>query len=72
AAIKYAKVKPVRDEDGVAIGFEIEGDYPKFGNNDARVDDIACELVEVFMNKIRSLKTYRDAVPTQSILTITS
>ncbi|MBE3667363.1 formate C-acetyltransferase [Vibrio navarrensis] len=72
SAIKYAKVKPIRDEDGVAIDFEIEGDYPKFGNNDARVDDIACELVEVFMNKIRKLKTYRDAVPTQSILTITS
>ncbi len=71
-AIKYAKVKPIRDEDGVAIDFEIEGDYPKFGNNDSRVDDIACELVERFMNKIRSLKTYRNAVPTQSILTITS
>ncbi|MGR5142456.1 formate C-acetyltransferase [Photobacterium sp. DNB23_23_1] len=72
AAIKYAKVKPVRDEDGIAIDFAIEGDYPKFGNNDARVDDIACELVSSFMNKIRKLKTYRDAVPTQSILTITS
>ncbi|AJR07819.1 formate C-acetyltransferase [Photobacterium gaetbulicola] len=72
AAIKYAKVKPVRDEDNIAIDFEIEGDYPKFGNNDARVDDIACELVTSFMNKIRKLKTYRDAVPTQSILTITS
>ncbi|MGF1739301.1 formate C-acetyltransferase [Photobacterium satsumensis] len=72
AAIKYAKVKPVRDEDGIAIDFAIEGDYPKFGNNDSRVDDIACELVSSFMNKIRKLKTYRDAVPTQSILTITS
>ncbi|KGY12096.1 pyruvate formate-lyase [Vibrio tubiashii] len=72
SAIKHAKVKPIRDEDGIAIDFEIEGDYPKFGNNDSRVDDIACELVEVFMNKIRKLKTYRDAVPTQSILTITS
>ncbi|MGF1739822.1 formate C-acetyltransferase [Vibrio profundum] len=72
AAIKYAKVKPIRDEDGVAIDFDIEGDYPKFGNNDERVDDIACQLVERFMNKIRSLKTYRDAVPTQSVLTITS
>ncbi|KJY84782.1 pyruvate formate-lyase [Vibrio galatheae] len=72
SAIKHAKVKPIRDEDGVAIDFEIEGDYPKFGNNDSRVDDIACDLVEVFMNKIRKLKTYRDAVPTQSILTITS
>ncbi|KKD01494.1 MULTISPECIES: formate C-acetyltransferase [Photobacterium] len=72
SAIKYAKVKPVRDEDGIAIDFDIEGDYPKFGNNDARVDDIACDLVERFMNKIRQLKTYRDAIPTQSILTITS
>ncbi|MEZ9303939.1 formate C-acetyltransferase [Vibrio breoganii] len=72
AAIKYAKVSPVRDEDGIAIDFNIEGDYPKFGNNDARVDDIACEIVSVFMNKIRKLKTYRDARPTQSILTITS
>ncbi|SHH37306.1 formate C-acetyltransferase [Ferrimonas marina] len=72
AAIKYAKVKAVRDEDGIATDFEIEGDYPKFGNNDPRVDDIACELVESFMNKIRSLKTYRNAVPTQSVLTITS
>jgi formate C-acetyltransferase len=72
AAIKYAKVSPIRDEDGIAIDFNIEGDYPKFGNNDSRVDDIACELVSVFMGKIRKLKTYRDAIPTQSILTITS
>ncbi|KLV09276.1 pyruvate formate-lyase [Photobacterium aquae] len=72
SAIKFAKVKPVRDEDGIAIDFEIEGDYPKFGNNDARVDDIACDLVERFMNKIRTHKMYRDAIPTQSILTITS
>ncbi len=72
SAIKHAKVKPIRDEDGVAIDFEIEGDYPKFGNNDSRVDDMACELVSNFMAKIRKLKTYRNAVPTQSILTITS
>lgn len=72
AAIKYAKVKPVRDEDGIAVDFEIEGDYPKFGNNDARVDDIACELVESFMKKIKSRPMYRDARATQSILTITS
>ena len=72
SAIKYGKVKPVRDEDGIAIDFEIEGDYPKFGNNEQRVDDIACELVESFMKKVASHKTYRDAVPTQSILTITS
>lgn len=72
SAIKYAKVKPIRDEDGIAIDFEIDGDYPKFGNNDARVDDIACALVESFMTKIRKMKTYRNAVPTQSVLTITS
>jgi len=72
SAIKYAKVKPIRDEDGVAVDFEIEGDFPKFGNNDDRVDSIACDLVESFMNKLRKRKTYRDAVPTQSILTITS
>ncbi|OAJ93767.1 formate C-acetyltransferase [Vibrio bivalvicida] len=72
SAIKYGKVKPIRDEDGIAIDFESEGDYPKFGNNDARVDDMACELVSNFMGKIRKLKTYRDAIPTQSILTITS
>ncbi|PJE78040.1 Formate acetyltransferase 1 [invertebrate metagenome] len=72
AAIKYTKVKPIRDEQGLAIDFNIEGDYPKFGNNDERVDSIACELVESFMKKVASHKTYRDAVPTQSILTITS
>ncbi|QSX28779.1 formate C-acetyltransferase [Shewanella cyperi] len=72
SAIKYAKVKPVRDENGIAVDFDIEGDYPKFGNNDARVDDIACELVERFMGKIRNKKMYRNAIPTQSILTITS
>jgi formate C-acetyltransferase len=72
SAIKYATVKPIRDEDGISIDFEIEGDYPKFGNNDSRVDDIACELVSTFMGKIRKLKMYRDAIPTQSILTITS
>ncbi|GGZ28746.1 MULTISPECIES: formate C-acetyltransferase [Shewanella] len=72
SAIKYAKVKPVRDENGIAVDFEIEGDYPKFGNNDARVDDIACMLVEGFMAKIRDKKMYRNAIPTQSILTITS
>ncbi|MGF1784551.1 formate C-acetyltransferase [Photobacterium swingsii] len=72
SAIKFATVKPIRDEDGIAIDFEIEGDYPKFGNNDSRVDDIACELVSTFMDKIRKLKMYRNAIPTQSILTITS
>ena len=72
AAIKYAKVKPIRNEDGIAIDFEIEGDYPKFGNNEERVDAIACELVESFMKKVASNKTYRNSIPTQSILTITS
>ncbi|MEY0231883.1 formate C-acetyltransferase [Providencia manganoxydans] len=72
SAIKYAKVKPIRDEDGIAVDFEIEGEYPQFGNNDSRVDDIACDLVERFMKKIQKLHTYRNAVPTQSILTITS
>lgn len=72
SAIKYAKVTPIRDEDGLAIDFNIEGEYPQFGNNDPRVDDIACDLVERFMKKIQKLTTYRGAVPTQSILTITS
>ena len=72
SAIKYAKVKPIRDENGLAVDFEIEGDYPQYGNNDERVDSIACDLVERFMKKIKVLPTYRNAVPTQSILTITS
>ncbi|MCI7717950.1 formate C-acetyltransferase [[Pasteurella] aerogenes] len=82
AAIKYAKVKPIRgdikDKDGnvvasnVAIDFEIEGEYPQFGNNDSRVDDLAVDLVERFMKKIQTHKTYRNATPTQSVLTITS
>lgn len=72
SAIKYAKVKPIRDEDGLAIDFEIEGEYPQFGNNDPRVDDIAVNLVESFMKKIQKLTTYRKAIPTQSVLTITS
>lgn len=72
SAIKYAKVKPVRDENGLAVDFIIEGDYPQFGNNDARVDDLAVDLVERFMKKIQRLITYRGATPTQSVLTITS
>ncbi|KLU16619.1 MULTISPECIES: formate C-acetyltransferase [Xenorhabdus] len=72
SAIKYAKVSPIRDEDGLAIDFNIEGEYPQFGNNDQRVDDIACDLVKRFMKKIQKLQTYRNAVPTQSVLTITS
>ena len=72
SAIKYAKVKPVRDENGIAVDFEVEGDFPKYGNDDDRVDDIAVYLVESMMNKIRQNKTYRNAYHTQSILTITS
>jgi formate C-acetyltransferase len=72
SAIKYASVKPVRDHTGLAVDFVIEGDYPQYGNNDDRVDVIACDLVERFMKKIQALPTYRNAVPTQSILTITS
>lgn len=72
SAIKYAKVKAIRNEQGIAVDFEIEGDYPKYGNNDDRVDSIATGLVKQFMDKIRKLPTYRDAIQTQSILTITS
>ncbi|WP_413785552.1 formate C-acetyltransferase [Cytobacillus sp. IB215665] len=72
SAIKYAKVRPIRNEYGIAVDFEIEGDYPQFGNDDDRVDSIATELVENFMNKLRQYPTYRNSLPTQSILTITS
>lgn len=72
SAIKYAKVKAIRDEDGIVVDYEIEGDYPKYGNNDDRVDDIAVNIVRTFMDKIRKHHTYRDSVPTMSILTITS
>ncbi len=72
SAIKYARVKPVRDHHGLAVDFVIEGDYPQYGNNDDRADAIACDLVERFMRKIQALPTWRQAVPTQSILTITS
>ncbi|MFC3039761.1 formate C-acetyltransferase [Virgibacillus xinjiangensis] len=72
SAIKYANVKTIRDENGVVVDYEIEGDYPKYGNNDDRVDQIAADLVKRFMNKIRTHKTYRNSTPTQSILTITS
>lgn len=72
SAIKYAKVRPIRNESGIAVDFEIEGEYPQYGNNDDRVDAIAVQLTETFMNKIRKHKTYRGAVPTMSVLTITS
>ena len=72
SAMKYAKVKVIRNESGLAVDYEIEGDYPKYGNNDDQVDAIASNLVKDFMNKLRKHKTYRNAVPTQSVLTITS
>ena len=72
SAIKYAKVKCIRDENGVVVDYEVEGDFPKYGNNDDRVDQIAADIVETFMNKIRKHHTYRDSIPTMSILTITS
>lgn len=72
SAIKYAKVKPIRDENGIAINFEIEGDYPKFGNDDDRVDSIAVDIVKKFIKKLEKNKTYRDSKHTLSILTITS
>ncbi|MBO6273534.1 formate C-acetyltransferase [bacterium] len=72
SAIKYSKVRPIRDEDGIAKHFDIEGDYPKYGNNDDRVDSIGVDLVNRFMSKIEQYETYRNAIPTQSILTITS
>ena len=72
SAIKYAHVKPIRNETGLIVDYETTGDFPKFGNNDDRVDQFATWLAESFMNKLRSHKTYRNATHTQSILTITS
>ncbi|BAQ60214.1 pyruvate formate-lyase [Geminocystis sp. NIES-3708] len=72
SAIKYSRVKIIRNEAGLAVDYEVEGDYPKFGNNDDRVDSIAIGLMTKFMNQIRKNKTYRHATPTQSVLTITS
>lgn len=72
SAIKYANVHVIRDEHSLAVDYEIEGDFPKYGNNDDRADQIAADLVKRFMNKLKQHKTYRDALPTQSILTITS
>ncbi|WP_324650907.1 formate C-acetyltransferase [Georgenia sp. H159] len=72
SAIRYATVRPVRNEDGLVVDYDVEGDFPTFGNDDDRVDDIAVTLVERFMEKIRRQPTYRDAVHTQSVLTITS
>ena len=72
SAIKYAKVKVIRDETGLAIDYEVEGDFPKYGNDDDAVDQIAVEIVKNFMNKLRKHATYRNADHTLSILTITS
>jgi formate C-acetyltransferase len=72
SAIKYAKVKPIRDEDGITMDFEVEGDFPKYGNDDDRADDIAVWLLKTFMNKIKRYHTYRHSEPSTSILTITS
>ena len=72
SAIKYAKVKAIRDEDGITTDFEIEGDFPRYGNDDDRADDIAVWLLRTFMEKVASNWTYRNSEPTTSILTITS
>lgn len=72
SAIKYAKVRTIRDENGIVVDYEVEGDYPKYGNNDDRVDSIAVDIVHKFMNLIRTHNTYRNSIPTMSILTITS
>ena len=72
SAIKYAKVKTIRDENGIVTDYKVEGDYPKYGNNDDRVDELAVNLVKTFMAKIRKHHTYRNSIPTMSILTITS
>lgn len=72
SAIKYAKVKTIRDEDGLVVNYEIEGDFPRYGNDDDRADEIAVWLLKTFMRKIEKHHTYRDSEPTTSILTITS
>lgn len=72
SAIKYAKVKVIRDENGIATDYEVEGDFPKYGNNDERVDELAVDLVHTFMEYIKMNQTYRESIPTTSILTITS
>jgi formate C-acetyltransferase len=72
SAMKYAKVKAIRDDSGLVIDYQVEGDFPKFGNDDDRVDSIAVEIVKLFMDKLKKQKTYRNAKPTLSVLTITS
>lgn len=70
--IKYAKVKPIRNKEGLIIDFDVEGDYPKYGNNDDRVDDIAVDIVKSFSQRLALHDTYRDSTSTMSVLTITS
>ena len=72
SAIKYAKVKTIRDENGIVVDYEVEGDFPKYGNDDDRVDDLAYDLVKTFMGYVGGVHTYRGGIPTTSILTITS
>ena len=72
SAIKYAKVRPIRNSEGIAIDFEVDGDFPKYGNDDDRVDEIAKEILDKFMSELKKHKCYRNATPTLSVLTITS
>jgi formate C-acetyltransferase len=72
SAIKYAKVYPIRDERGIISDFKVEGEFPKYGNDDDRVDNIAAEIAQSFSDKLRKQHTYRNSVPTLSVLTITS
>ena len=72
SAIRYAKVKPVRNDQGLAVDFQVEGDFPKYGNNDNTADAIAIDVVKSFMTKLRTHRTYRESLPTMSVLTITS
>ena len=72
SAIKYAKVTPIRDETGLVVDYETVGDFPRYGNDDDRADDIAATVVHTVMDKIKAIPLYRDAIPTQSVLTITS
>jgi formate C-acetyltransferase len=72
SAIKYAKVYPIRNEHGIIVDFRVEGDFPKYGNNDDRVDQIAVRLMKIFMHRVAKQWTYRESIPTMSVLTITS
>ena len=72
SAIKYAKVYPIRNEHGIIVDFRVEGDFPKYGNNDDRVDQIAVRLMKIFMHRVEKQWTYRESIPTMSVLTITS